>query len=76
MIAVADALPKRFTVIVPLRILAARAGEIAVELDHPVYDAFYIALAEQEHCVLVTADDRLFRKTRRTPFAKLVKTLT
>ena len=72
---VAAALPMRFSTLVPLTPLAARAGEIAHALDHPIYDAFYIALAERERCAFVTADDRLQRKARGTPFAKFVTPL-
>jgi predicted nucleic acid-binding protein len=39
--------------------LRLRALEIAIELDHPIYDCFYLALAERERCPLVTADKRL-----------------
>ncbi|HEY3778744.1 MAG TPA: type II toxin-antitoxin system VapC family toxin [Rhizomicrobium sp.] len=72
---VAAALPSHLAWIVSTRILAGRAAEIAVELDHPVYDCFYIALAEREGCTLVSADQRLQRKIRRTKFAKIVKPL-
>ena len=39
--------------------LASRAFEIAAELRQPVYDCFYLALAESEDAMLVTADRRL-----------------
>lgn len=39
--------------------LSARAVQIAVELNHPIYDCFYLALAERERCALITADARL-----------------
>src|SRR5690348_10590214 len=39
--------------------LAGRAVAIARELDHPVYDCFYLALAERERAPVVTADQRL-----------------
>jgi predicted nucleic acid-binding protein len=42
-----------------LRPLAANAAALARELDHPVYDCFYLALAEAEDAPLVTADRRL-----------------
>ena len=45
--------------IMPSEDLRSRALEIAIELDHPIYDCFYLALAERERCALVTADKRL-----------------
>jgi predicted nucleic acid-binding protein len=52
---VASLLPR----LVPLEELAPRALEIAVQLDHPIYDCFYLALAERERIPLVSADRRL-----------------
>ena len=37
----------------------ARALEIATQINHPVYDCFYLALALREGIMLVT-DDRRF----------------
>jgi predicted nucleic acid-binding protein len=68
-------LPACFDQIFPAMLLAEDALQVAVALDHPVYDAFYLALAQRSETVLVTADESLFRKTRRTKFAKLVRTL-
>jgi predicted nucleic acid-binding protein len=48
-----------FSSLTPLRVLRARAAELMLALDHPVYDCLYLALAEAEGCPLVTADDRL-----------------
>lgn len=45
--------------IIPLAELADRALELATRLRHPIYDCFYLALAEREHCPLITADARL-----------------
>jgi predicted nucleic acid-binding protein len=39
--------------------LAARATEIAIALKHPIYDCFYLALAERERAPLISADKRL-----------------
>ena len=44
---------------------AARAVGLAVALDHPAYDALYLAVAEAFGLRLVTADDRLIRKTEQ-----------
>lgn len=43
----------------PLRSLVGAALEQALRLGISVYDAFYLALAEQAEAVLVTADRRL-----------------
>ena len=42
-----------------MRQLAASAARLASDLDHPVYDCFYLALAQRESAPLVTADHRL-----------------
>ena len=55
--------------LVPLRQLVPRAAVLAHELDHPVYDCFYLALSEAEDAPLVTADRRLIAKVAGTPFA-------
>jgi predicted nucleic acid-binding protein len=48
---------------------ASRAAAIARELDHPVYDCFYLALSEALDAPLVTADSRLLARVAGTPFA-------
>lgn len=48
--------------LLPTRSLLAPATRLAIELDHPAYDCFYLALAEECGCRFVTADDRLLRK--------------
>ena len=40
------------------------ATSIAIELDHPAYDAVYLAMAEAQGLRYVTADNRLARKVR------------
>lgn len=72
---VVEGISKSFFAIVPTEELAERAWEIVVALDHPAYDTFYLALAERERCMFVTADERLYRKTRGTKFATLVSPL-
>lgn len=57
---------------VPLDLLSARATEIALRLDHPAYDCFYLSLAEQRAAQVVTADRRFFEKTRATRWAEHV----
>jgi predicted nucleic acid-binding protein len=65
---------KGFDELVPTSVLKDRALAIAIELRHPAYDCFYLALAERTS-PLVTADDRLIRRCADTPFEKLVQSL-
>jgi predicted nucleic acid-binding protein len=53
---------------VPMRHLAASAARLAVDLDHPAYDCFYLALALQEHYPVVTADRRFHDVVRKHPY--------
>lgn len=48
--------------------LASRAVTIAGEIDHPVYDCLYVALAEAQQAPLVTADTVLLGKLSRAPW--------
>jgi len=41
------------------------ATRLAIELDHPAYDCLYLALAVENGCRFVTADERLVKKIRR-----------
>ena len=50
------ALTASFDALVPSNKLIADAARCAVALAHPVHDCLYIALAEREAAVLVTAD--------------------
>ena len=64
-----------FDELVSARTLADRALAIALELRHPVYDCFYLALAQARGSRLVRADDRLLRVCARTRFAKFMRSL-
>lgn len=48
---------------------------IAVDLDHSIYDALYIALARAEACQVVTSDRRLLLKARSTRYAAYIRAL-
>ena len=54
-----------FEAIIPIEELRSRALDLAVELNHPIYDCFYLALAERERCGLVTADKRLIGAAKK-----------
>ena len=53
-----------------------RALDLSLLLNHPAYDCFYLALAEQLEIRLVTADTRLINKLAHHPaLAALIWTL-
>jgi predicted nucleic acid-binding protein len=56
--------PTFFARIHPLLDLATRATEIAIDIEHPIYDCFYLALAERERLPMVSADRRLLGQKR------------
>jgi predicted nucleic acid-binding protein len=55
--------------------LSSRALALAREVDHPVYDCLYLALAELKETRVVTADRRLLGKLEGTPYRELVRPL-
>lgn len=62
--------------IVPSRMHAQRAAELADELDHSVYDCLYLALAESEGDVLLTADAVFVNKLLAARYRDRVRVLT
>lgn len=56
--------------------LVARALELACELGHPAYDCLYLALAERDSDILVTADSRFLARLAGTAYAGLVRPLS
>ena len=66
---------KAFEELVPMSVLRDRTFAIAIELGHPAYDYFYLALAERSTSPLVTSDEKLIRRCADTPFEKLVRSL-
>lgn len=69
------AIARLIAVIHPSEGLAGRALEMARALGHPVYDCFYLACAERQGGILVTADTRLCAVVADGPFAALVRPL-
>jgi predicted nucleic acid-binding protein len=61
-----------FNRIIPLEQLRQRALELAIELKHPIYDCFYLALAERERAPLITTDKRLLGLRRKMKGAEIV----
>jgi len=59
----------------PSMALAPRALELALELQHPAYDCFYLALAETLEGTLVTADVRLLNRCADSRYYERVRPL-
>jgi predicted nucleic acid-binding protein len=56
--------------------LASRALQISIEFRHPIYDAVYCALAEENDCEFITADRILVDKLSGSlPFVRLLTTV-
>lgn len=51
-----------------MRQLSAAAGRLAIDLEHPVYDCIYLALAMQEQYPVITADRRFHETVSRHPY--------
>lgn len=55
--------------------LMPRAAEIMLETGVIVYDALFLALAEAMDTTAATADDKLIRAVKNTPYSRLAKSL-
>lgn len=64
-----------FKQLLPSELHFRRAFELALELDHPVYDCVYLALAEREALLLVTADNRFASRLVGTPHEARIQSL-
>jgi predicted nucleic acid-binding protein len=51
-----------------MRQLMIAAARLADDLDHPVYDCLYLALALQEQRPVITADRRFYSVVQRHPY--------
>lgn len=68
-------LPRLLGGLAALAPLAEAALTIARDLDHPAYDAFYLALAEREAAVLVSDDQRLLTRIEGTDWSHRSRSL-
>lgn len=73
--AMVRAVPLYFERLVHSGALVARAYALATQLNHPVYDCLYLALAEIEAVDFITDDERLVKAVHRTEFRKRVRLL-
>jgi len=48
------------------------AYHLAVELNHAVYDCYYLALAQQQNAVVVTADRKFYDRVQAGVYARLI----
>lgn len=55
--------------------MMSRALELALALDHTIYDCVYLAVAEAMNDDLITADIRFFKRLGRHKFADRVRVL-
>lgn len=54
-----------FESLVALEEIHLLAFELATELRHPIYDCFYLALAQREGASLVTADNKMLGAAKK-----------
>lgn len=72
---IAAAIQGCFRYFQPSETLIERALDIALTINHPIYDCLYLACAEQSDGVLVTADTRFYKAIGGTAFASRVQHL-
>jgi predicted nucleic acid-binding protein len=68
-------LPGKFDALLPHTGIIVEAARIGFDLDRPVYDCLYLALAEREDGMLVTADTRLAERVKRTAWRRRITPL-
>jgi len=59
----------------PAIVLSERAAELAMDIDHPIYDCLYLALCEQRDLPLITADRRLAEKANESTDITVINVL-
>ncbi len=65
-------LPAFFDQLVGAALLTMSAQRLAFELDHWIYDCFYLALALHENCALLTADRKFWNAAKRAGYGDAV----
>jgi predicted nucleic acid-binding protein len=63
---IARSVPESFDALYPAAGLVQRARNLSHDLDHPIYDLIFLALAEREGCPLVTGDGKLAKRLSGT----------
>ena len=69
------ALPELFERFVPASDFLRDAQALSFALKHSIYDCFYLALAQRENAVLVTADRKFWNAAKRAKLAEHVQLL-
>ena len=59
-------------IVIPSQDLISHAIEISYNNNVTIYDAIYIALAELNNAVFITADEKLHKNTMKLKFVKLI----
>jgi predicted nucleic acid-binding protein len=73
--AVLNDVAQPFSRLVPLDRLIRPAARLTRQLDHPIYDCRYLALADLEGLSMITADQRLLAAVRGTALTGRVSRL-
>ena len=68
-------LPDMLAALYVPEVLLNRAAGICFDVDHPIYDCFYVALAERLQVGFVTADVKMIKKFASTGYAKYFEPL-
>lgn len=67
--------PNLLSKIVPTVEFGQDAAALAVSIDHPIYDCFYLTLAEEYDTLVLTADRRFISKLEGTRWANRIQRL-
>jgi predicted nucleic acid-binding protein len=57
--------PLLFSSLVSILDLTGEASALSINLAHPIYDCFYLALAQRENAPLATADEAMIAAARK-----------